>query len=245
MSAIGCNGWTHMARAVVLAGALAMGGIGASAERAMAEGDKRTLTVTASGKVEAKPDIALVQAGVETYAQTARAALDGNSAAMARIIAALKAKGFGERDLGTSAFSISPRYDNSKSLNQRNKIVGYSVSNTVSVKVRDIATVGAVLDELVDLGVNDVGGVSFIVSAADELLDGARSEAVKTARKRAELYAEAAGVKLGKVLRISEGRENGPEPRLYARAAIAESAVPIEPGMQELTQSVTVTFELD
>lgn len=233
------------AHAFLMACALVTCGLMANAERAMAIEDKRSLTVTGIGRVEAKPDLAIVEAGVETYAQTARSALDENSAAMAKIIAALKAKGFGERELGTSSFSISPRYDNSKSSVRRNEIVGYSVTNSVSVKVRDIGSVGAVLDELVGLGANEIRGVSFVVTNADSLRDAARSDAVKAARGRAQIYAEAAGVKLGKVLRIREGAGPREQPMYAARAAMAESAVPIEPGVQELTQAVTITWELD
>lgn len=232
-------------RALSFACALSISGAAAHTEVAMAEDDKRTLTVTASGRAEAMADVAVVEAGVETYERTARAALDRNSRAMEKIIGALKAKGFGPRDLSTSSFSINPRYDHSKSSAQRNEIVGYSVGNSVTVKVRDIATVGAVLDDLVGLGANQIRGVSFVVSEADAVRDSARADAVKTARKRAEIYAEAGGVKLGKVLRITEGHEAGPQPRMYARAAMAESAVPIEPGVQELTESVTVTWELE
>lgn len=215
---------------------------------AVADDDRlRTLTVSAEGDVEVVPDMAVVRAGVETTSATAEQALEDNSRAMTRVIDALKAKGFAPRDLGTSSFNVQPEYDRSKSrAAQAPSIVGYRVSNILTIVIRELKQVGPVLDEVIRLGANQLHGLSFVVSDADEKLDAARREAVVAARKRAELYATAAGVTLKRIVTISESGTASPRPMMASRrtAAMAE-AVPVEPGAQELTARVTVVWEIE
>jgi uncharacterized protein YggE len=203
--------------------------------------DKRTITVSASGEVTVVPDMARITSGVTTEAATAKEALAENSEAMAKVIAGLKEAGIKAEDIQTSSFHVEPRYTHPKE-GEASVIDGYRVANQVEVTARDLDRLGEVLDKLVTLGANAVGGLSFMASEAETLRDEARKQAVANALRRAKLFAEAAGAEVGEVLRISEGGgEPGPFP--VARMLKAE-AVPIERGTETLSASVTVTWEL-
>jgi uncharacterized protein YggE len=205
----------------------------------------RTITVSATGSATAVPDAARIQTGVVFEAATAREALSGNNAAMAKLIAGLKDNGIEAKDIQTSGFNLNPRYTNPRD-GQPAVIDGYQASNQVEIHVRDLDKLGDVLDRIVTLGANQMNGIEFEVSAAETLRDAARKDAIANARRRAELYAAAAGAKVGRVVQISEG--GGPEPRPYfkaGRVASAMEAVPVERGTQSLAANVTVTWELD
>jgi uncharacterized protein YggE len=205
---------------------------------------QRSVTVSANAMVAAEPDMAHVTAGVTSEADTAREALDRNTAAMARMIAGLKAAGIDAKDIATSSFNVDPRYSNPRD-GTAPAITGYRVTNQVHATVRDLARVGEILDQLVSLGANDMGGLTFEVSKAETLRDEARRKAVAHALRRARLFAEAAGAKVGRVLSISEDVTTPPvRPVPMARAARAEM-VPIEPGTQQLEARVTVTWALE
>ncbi len=233
---------------LLLAGALALAVPFATA--AMADEDaQRRITVSGSATVAAEPDIALISTGVVTEASTAREALDANTAAMKRLIDGLKAAGIEARDIQTTAFNVHPRYDDSYGSSPSPRkpaasIVGYRVHNEVRITARDISRLGEVLDNAVTLGANQIGSIEFKVSKAETLKDEARREAVANARRRAELFAAAAGVELGDVVRIEEIEQGGPRPVPYARTLQAE-AVPIERGTQMLEATVRVTWELE
>lgn len=154
------------------------------------------ISVTGEGEASARPDMAVLTLGVTREAPTAREALDANSDAMAAVIAAMKAEGVEERDLQTSNFSISPVYvyPRPDQPDQKPKITGYQVNNTLSVRLRDIAKVGAVLDKAVTLGVNQGGGISFTNDDPSATLTEARKRAVQDAIDKATTLAEAAGV---------------------------------------------------
>lgn len=210
-----------------------------------------TLTVTADGIVRATPDTAIVTAGVVTEAPEASAALGENNAAMRDLIAAVAAAGVAEKDIGTSGFSIEPVtvYPQPKSDGTQDppRITGYRVSNLVTVKIRDIAKAGELLDEVVRIGANSIHGISFTVDDRDSRLDAARAAAMKEARRRAGLYAEAGGFTVGRILSVSESGGFMPQPMPYARAAMAAKeadSVPLAPGEQEIQASVSVTFEI-
>lgn len=210
-----------------------------------------TLTVTADGIVRATPDTAIVTAGVVTEATEASAALGENNAAMRDLIAAVAAAGVAEKDIGTSGFSIEPVtvYPQPKSDGTQDppRITGYRVSNLVTVKIRDIAKAGDLLDAVVRIGANSIHGISFTVDDRDSRLDAARAAAMKEARRRASLYAEAGGFQVGRILSVSEGGGNMPQPAPYARVAMAAKeadSVPLAPGEQEIQASVSVTFEI-
>ncbi len=205
----------------------------------------RTLTINASGQVTAVPDMAVINTGVIAEAESAKDAVAANSKAMSEVIASLTAAGLEAKDIQTSDFSVQPKYQYNQD-NSPLKLVGYTVANQVTIRVRDVTKVGGVLDSVVQAGSNQINGIQFVVSKADTLQDEARKGAVLAARRKAEVYAEAAGVKLGAVLTISEGGGSaGPVP--MARMAMAEKAdaVPIAAGEQTLEVSVTVVWAIE
>ena len=206
---------------------------------------ERTITVSATGTATAIPDRARIATGVVTEAATAREALSANNGAMQKLIAGLKESGVEAQDIQTAGLNLNPRYTSPRD-NQPPVIDGYQASNTVEVHVRDLAKLGEVLDQLVTLGANQMNGITFEVSAAETLRDTARKDAIANARRRAELYAAAAGAKVGKVIAIAEGTESAPPPYFKAgRAAAMSASVPIERGSQALEANVTVTWELE
>ena len=155
---------------------------------------QRTITLSASGTVTAVPDRVMITLGVMSEELTARQALDANTAAMRKVIDSLKAEGLGDRDVQTSDFSIGPRYEYYQD-GKPPKLAGYQVSNLVNIRVTDIAKLGAILDKAVGEGSNQINGIRFEVSDADQRLDEARKTAVGNARRMAEIYATAAGAK--------------------------------------------------
>lgn len=204
----------------------------------------RTITVSATGRVSAEPDIVHLQAGLTTEGASARKALTENNRVMRSLIDALTADGIADRDIQTSNFNVSPRYQRTER-GGRNEINGYQVSNQVRVTVRDIDRAGDILDTLVELGANQMNGMSFEVSNADKLKDEARKEAIKAARRRADLLAAAAGAEVGAVVQIAEDAPvHGPRPVAMRSAAMERSSVPIAAGAQELEARVTVVWKL-
>lgn len=208
----------------------------------------RTITVSASGTTDAVPDVARITSGVATEAPTARAALTANTEAMNKVIAGIKAAGIEAKDIQTSNFNINPQMDYPQD-GKPPVLRGYRVENSVSIRVRDIARLGDILDQIVTLGANQTGQLSFEVSKADALKDDARKAAMANAARRAKLLAEAGGAELGKVVQILEDVAfTGPEPRavmMEARAVKMSAApVPVEQGSAELEARVTVTWEL-
>lgn len=204
---------------------------------------QKNITVSATGTVDATPDIARIQTGVITEAETAAQALSGNSQAMAKLIAGLKESAIDAKDIQTSSFRVEPRYTNPRD-GQAPEINGYRVVNEVHVVVRDITKLGSILDALVKLGANQMNGLSFDVSKAETLKDDARKQAIENALRRAKLLASAAGAEVGDVIAISEDVvHGGPRPYAMARAAKADM-VPIEGGSETLEARVTVTWAL-
>ena len=203
----------------------------------------RHISVTASATVGAEPDIAAISTGVVSEADTAREALNRNTAAMKKLIDGLKGAGIDAKDIQTTSFHVEPRYSQPKD-GKPPAINGYRVVNQVRITSRDIGKLGEVLDQAVTLGANQINGIEFEVSKAETLKDDARKGAVENARRRAELFATAAGVQLGDVISISEKvQEFAPGPRTFARAKVA-SAVPIEAGTQMLEATVNITWAL-
>lgn len=203
------------------------------------------VTVTGEGKVTAKPDIVQATAGVSSEGKTPPEASEANSTAMASVIAALKAAGIAETDIRTARFSIAPLYAQRERGAPR--IAGYRVVNHVRATVRDIAALGGVLDKLTAAGATDITAIEFMVENSTELLDNARLAAFAEARRKAELFARAAGTQLGRAVTITEEDAMPPPPRPYralSAATSAASATPIEPGEETLRARVTVSFEL-
>lgn len=202
----------------------------------------RLITVSATGYAYAEPDRATVSTGVAAEADTAAAALSANTELMQKVVDGLKESGIDAKDIQTSNFNVEPRYTNPRD-GTPPVINGYRVSNQVTVLVRDLKSLGGLLDKLVTLGANQIGGLSFEVSKAETLKDEARKEAVANARRRAELLATAAGAEVGEVVTISEEVSYGGPRPVAMRAAKAES-VPIEAGTETLEARVTVTWKL-
>lgn len=204
------------------------------------------LDVSAEGAVTRAPDIATISAGVVTQALTASAAMQENASRMSATVAALKATGVADRDIQTGSLSLSPQYRYAE--NKAPEITGYQASNQVSVRFRDVKRAGKILDTLVAQGANQINGPVFSVEKADAAIDEARVAAIKTARARADLYAQAAGLKVKRILSISESQGYAPPPypvpmMMSARAEKADTA--IEPGEQKLSVNVSVSFELE
>lgn len=207
------------------------------------------ISVTGEGEKALRPDIALLTFSVMREAPSAREALTANNEAMAEVIAALKEDGIADRDLQTAGIQINPRYDypNDGKGGQRAELAAYQVTNTLSVRVRDIARTGAILDKVVSLGVNQGGGISFTNADPSAALAEARRAAVADAMEKARTLAQAAGVELGRILEISE-RADAPEPVLYMQAKMASDraeSVPVEAGENSYRVSVTMSFGID
>jgi uncharacterized protein YggE len=216
----------------------------AQAEAALAPGATR-LMVVATGEARRVPDIATIGAGVVTTAPTAVAALDQNSRQMASVLAALKRSGIADRDIQTSSVSLFPDYRQDGT--SPPQITGYRASNEVSIRFRDIAATGRILDVLVAQGANQINGPNLSIENSDSAMDEARTKALAAARGRAELYARALGKRVARVLEVSEGSVvSYPRPMMMARVADSlQSLPPIAPGEQALSATLTVVFELD
>ena len=206
---------------------------------------QRQITVSAVGTVAAEPDMARISTGVLTEAETAREALTKSSALVRKIIDGLKTAGIDAKDIQTVHFGIDPRYSSFKD-GQAQRILGYRVTNALRITVRDVGRVGEILDGVVTLGANQAGAIQFEVSKADALKDEARRQAMANALRRAKLYAEAAGAKVGPVITISEEMHGpGPRPVPMARASMSDAPVPVEAGSQTLAVTVHVTWGLE
>ena len=206
--------------------------------------DGTLLSVSSRAEARKAPDIATFSAGVVTQAADGNAALRQNAEQMNRVLAAIKAAGVADKDVQTSGISLNPQYRYEE--NQPPRITGYQASNTVNVKLREVAKMGKVLDALVASGANQVNGPSFGIDEPEPLYDQARADALKAARARAETYAKALGVRVRRIVSISEGggfRPPMPMMKAMAMDARAESA-PVAPGETTLSANLDVVFEL-
>lgn len=202
------------------------------------------LDVVAEGEANRVPDIATIRAGVVTQAPTAAAALTANAQQMTRVLAALKAAGVAERDVQTATISLNPQYRYAE--NQPPVITGYQASNSVSVKFRDIARSGNILDALVREGANQIDGPNLSIDQMEAAQDEARTDAVKRARARADLYARALGMRVDRLVSLSEGLDGGgpgPVPVMMARLE-AKDSTQVVPGEQRVGVTIRVRFLL-
>ena len=213
-----------------------------------AEPTPRIITVSGTGEVFAKPNIAQIDTGVVTQAPTAAAALAANSKAMNAIFASLATLKIARTDMQTSQFSVQPVYENYDQANPNKvlKIRAYEVTNQLHVTLRVLANVGPTLDKLVSVGSNRIGNISFTIEKPEPLLDKARASAVADALRKAKIYAGAAGVTLGPVQTISESSSGYPPQPMYEMRAMAskDASTPIAEGEQKLTTNVSVTFAI-
>jgi hypothetical protein len=201
------------------------------------------VSVTGEATVSAPPDLAQVDGGVSSDAKTAREAFEANNAAMGKVLLTLKGAGFEEKDIQTSRLSLQPQSAPSRS-GGPSTIVGYRASNRVTVRVHDVAKLASVIDTLVGAGANDIGGIGFSVSNASKLLDEARERAIADARRKAEIYAKAAGVTLGAPVSISEESSPGPMPYRRMAAGMPVSAAPVAQGEETLQVTVSVSWAI-
>jgi hypothetical protein len=199
----------------------------------------RTISVTGTGTVEAAPDMATLMIGVTTQAATAAEALAANTAATDAVIDRLSASGIEARDMQTANLSINPNWTGYDSATPT--ISGYVAANMLTVRVRDLATTGAVLDAAVTDGANTLNGLTFGLADPEPAYAAARKEAVADARAKAELLAAAAGVTLGPVLSIADGGAMTDPAPMY-REAVSAAPVPVVGGELGLIATVSVTF---
>ncbi len=205
----------------------------------------RTISVSGTGLAFTTPDKAMISIGVQTRDKDAGKAVDNNTAAMTKIMAALKAQGIVDKDLQTQNFSISPQYEYDSSGNPTGA-VNYVVDNTLVATVRNLPKLGATLSAAVSAGANNIYGISFGVQDPSALQAAARDLAVADARARAEALAKAAGVTLGDVISISESIGYSAPSPIYARdmAQAASAEVPVAAGEQTVSVDVSVTFAI-
>jgi uncharacterized protein YggE len=209
------------------------------------------IIVSGSGDAAVAPDLAIVTLSVAETRKTAREALDVANGAMAAVIAALKKDGIAARDLQTSGLSIQAQYaypQNEDGTPRPPVLTGYAVSNSLTIRIREIARAGAVIDQAVTLGINQGGDIRFTNEDPSKTVATARTEAVKDAIEKARTLAGAAGVKLGRILEITESSSNDdPRPMMATRMSkeAADGAVPVEAGENSYAVNVNVTFAID
>lgn len=204
-----------------------------------------TITVTGDGQVQAPPDLATVSLGVTTEGATAAEAMDANSKALAAVLERIKAAGIEDRDVQTSNLSLNPNWQQ-PDVSQPARIVGYVASNQLTLRVRELAKLGGILDAAIGDGANTLNGISFGLDDPEPEMNKARVDAVQEAKARAELLVTAAGAKLGRIVSMSESGYNpGPVPMYRMAEGMAADAVPVAAGEVGLTASVTITFEIE
>jgi len=201
------------------------------------------ISVTGEANLSVAPDQAQIEGGVTSDAKTARDASEANNAAMGKVLLALKGAGIDEKDYQTSRLSLQPQFATPKVAERTPGIVSFRASNRVTVKIRDVTKVANVIDVLVGAGANDIGGINFTVTQASKVLDEAREKAIADARRKAEIYAKAAGVTLGEPISISE--EGAPSPVFRGKMAAPMAAgAPVAPGEEALSVTVSVTWAI-
>lgn len=209
------------------------------------------ITVTGEGESVMAPDMAVITLAVVRQAKTAGEALTENNKAMSEVLAALKAGGIAERDLQTSGFSIQPQYNYPQPKEgepQQPQLIGYLATNSLTVRVRDLTKLGAIIDQAVGLGVNQGGDIQFTNDKPEGAIDEARKIAVTNAIAKAKTLTEAAGVKLGRIVEIAENTVR-PVPQPVYRAAMmkeaSDASVPVAGGENSYNVTINVTFALE
>jgi uncharacterized protein len=202
------------------------------------------ISVTGEANVTVPPDQAQIDGGVTSDAKTAREASEANNAAMSKVLLALKGAGIDEKDYQTSRLSLQPQFAaNYKPSERAPGIVSFRASNRVTVRIRDVTKVANVIDVLAGAGANDIGGINFTVTQASKHLDEVREKAIADARRKAEIYAKAAGVTLGDPISISE--EGAPVPLHRGKMAAPMAAgAPVAQGEETLSVTVSVSWAI-
>lgn len=205
------------------------------------------IVVMGEGESTVAPDLAVLSLGVMNEAKTAGEALTATNAAMGKVIEALKADGIASRDLQTGGLQISPRYsyNNKPDGTQESELVGYQVTNTLSVRVRELGKTGEIVDKAVALGINQGAGIAFTNDDPTKIIAEARKRAVADAISKAKDLSTAAGVELGRVIEINDQNFAGPPMPITAKAFDrAAASTPIEAGENAYKVQITITFEL-
>jgi len=202
----------------------------------------RLVTVTGNASISVVPDTAMIRIGVISAARNARDASAANAKQMSTVLNAIKANGIDARDIQTSRLSLQPQYDASKPGAAR--LTGFQVTNEVTIRIHDINNLPSILDHAIAAGANEMSGIEFLVSQQSKLLDQARNQAIDDAHRKAGLYAQAAGAKLGRVISIVDGGASPPPRPVMQALRAGAGAVPVAPGERMLRASVTVSYEL-
>jgi uncharacterized protein len=204
------------------------------------------LDISATGEVTRVPDIAIISAGVVSRSTTATGALQDSADRMQRVLAALKRAGVEDRDIQTSSVNLNAEYRYPE--NQPPQLTGYTATNSVTIRFRDIRNSGKILDALVSQGANQINGPNLTIDKPEAALDEARAKAVVIGRARAELYARALGMRVVRVVSVNEsGGYAVPPPApppMVMQAAESRAFTRIEPGEQKLQVNLAMTFEL-
>ena len=205
-----------------------------------------TLNLSATGEVKAAPDQATITLGVKTLGKTAAQAMAANRDRMSATIAALTAEGIQKKDIQTSNLNLAAQY--AYDPNQSPRLTGYEADNEVSVVVHDVTRVGSAVDAVTQGGANQVSGVAFGLTDPQPVMDEARRAAVRTLRARAELYAQAAGLRVVRLVNLAEGSADQPVFRrampMMAMAKMAAAPTPVEPGQLDVDVQLTAVYEL-
>jgi uncharacterized protein YggE len=215
----------------------------ASASAVVAQSEGR-ITVSGEGSVFAVPDMAVISMGATAEAKTAKAAMDQTSDITAAILAQLSGFEIAPRDIQTSDLSLNPVWTNRGDTNDRPRIDGYQASNRVTVRIRDLDTLGPVLDAVLTDGANRLGGLQFALSDPEPAMNDARRLAVADAVAKATLFADAAGVELGALISLSETGIMMPRPEMMSMARAADAGVPVAQGEAEVMAGVTLVYEI-
>ena len=218
------------------------------------ENENRYITVIGHGEISAIPDTAWVSGGVHTQAKTATKALNKNSTLMEAVIKVLKKANIKDKNIQTSGFNVHPIYDHSKRARNEEpnspNIIGYRVTNSITVKIIDTDKLGNLLDELVNSGSNQISGIRFGFNDKTKLLDEARKRAITDAKRKAKLYAETADIEVGNIITISELGARLPQPvyrnmeMRQAKIMSDSNMVPVLSGEKAISASVNVVFEI-
>lgn len=237
----------HILLAALMLGAAAMPAPAAAQQASITQtiaGSR--LDINATGEVTRVPDVAVISAGVASRAPTATAALQQTANRMERVLAALKRAGIADRDIQTSNVNLNAEYR--YPANQSPQLVGYTASNTVTIRFRDIGNSGKILDALVSEGANQINGPSLVVDKPEAALDEARAKAIAVGRARADLYARSLGMRVVRVVAVNESGGSypvpPPMPMMVRMEAAAQADTKVDPGEQKLQVNLAMTFEL-
>ena len=243
--------WLVIAGIVVLLATVVMVGCGTAASAGTVNSNQQTgIWVNGQGKVTATPDIATISVGIQSQETTVAAAQSKAQAAMDQVMQALKAQGVAEKDIQTSSFYISQvtQYDNTK---QEQNVVGYMVSNTVTVKIRDISKTGTTIDAVANAGgdLTRINGITFSVDDPTNYYNDARAKAIDDAAAKAKQIAAKAGVKLGKITYITENNNFTPIYQTLdmksAGAPVPAVSTSVSPGSLDITSTVQIVYAIN